>query len=287
MARTELEVKASDPGGDNRAFPWPVLEAGNGSWPDGVYRMVCRDKNPGTSFLLTHEVGGAPLVNRWMDEGKLEFVCSVAAPRSMYRALHKLDSPQQEVVWRQEDLGEFPIFTPSIVAREEISHVVESDRDGLSRIWDGRDLAVPRGARIAIGVTFKFRSGLHGMLDFRLSNDLSPGQFEVSASSEDGFKFMVDLAPDLHGHLAISRNDLAGRNIMTHVVNAALGLLQREWRKDDEGEGWRSYRNLIALAEILEENGLPGWYDDHFQPEKVASALHPHKLATEPAEQGE
>ena len=285
--RTELEVKASDPGGGNRAFPWPVLEAGNGSWPRGVYRMVCTDRNPGTSFLLTHEVRGAPLVNRWMDEGKLEFVCSVAAPRSMYRALRKSDSPRQEVVWRQEDLGEFPMFTPLIVACEEILHVAESDKDGLSGIWDGRELAVPKGARIAIGVTFKFRSGLRGMLDFRLSEDLLPGQFEVSDSAEDGFKFKVDLARDLHEHLRISRGDLAGRNIMTHIVNAALGVLQREWAEDKEGEGWRSYRNLVALASMLEEKGLPCWDDQHFQPEKVATALFPHKVDSEAMEQVE
>lgn len=282
----ELEVKASDLGGGNRAFPWPVLEAGNGSYPDGVYRMVCAEKNPGTSFFLTHDVTGAPLVERWMGEQKLEFVCSVAAPRSMYRKLHKSEVARQEVAWQPDDLGEFPMFTPLIVVREEIIHVAQSATDGLNRVWDGRKLVFPRGARIAIGVTFKFRSGLRGMLDFRLADNLSPGQFEVSASVEDGFKFKVDLARDLHEHLAISRNDLAGRNIMTHVVNAALGVLQREeeWNDDRGGEGWRSFRNLVALAAMLEEKGLPRWDDDNFQPEKVATALYPHRVAAEPVE---
>ena len=34
--QTEISIRASDPNSSSRAFAWPVLEAGNGSYPNGI-----------------------------------------------------------------------------------------------------------------------------------------------------------------------------------------------------------------------------------------------------------
>lgn len=283
MAQTEISTRSSDPGPSSRAFHWPVLEAGNDSFPSGIYTVTCTDQDVGKSITLQHQVQGAPLIEQWIEQGKLTFVCSVAAPRSMYRTLHQSETPEQAVAWQRNDMGEYPMFTPMIVASVGIQHTASVERDGLNRIWDGRKLDLPKGARIAVGNTFKFKSGIDGLLKFNLDEDLALGQFEVQASTEDDFKFKVSLASNLYHHLKYYREEPASTNIMVHVVSAAFSILQRDWSEDnpDEGEGWQSFRNLIGLADFLQSRGHPNWDSDDFRPEKVATALYPHKLPPE------
>lgn len=278
---TTLSIRASDPSSGSRAFQWPVLESGNGSFENGVYSIVCEDKEPGKSFFLEHEVQSAPLIEKWMQADKLVFVCTVASPRSMYRALHKACEPKQAIEWEQEDLGDFPMFTPMIVARHEIRHVADSSADGLSRIWDGKALLLPRGARVAAGPTFRFEAGISGLLDFNLDPTLKSGRFRIKPSSDDGFKFKVYLAPDLYQYLRYRRNEATGMNIMVHIVSATLACLRQDYSKDDGEEGWRSYPNLVGLADMLQQNGLLHWSHDDFRPEVVATDLSPHKLPIE------
>ena len=281
---TEISIRASDPSSSSRAFAWPVLEVGNGSYSDGVYSVISEDHERGKSLLLKHKVQGAPLIERWMASGLTSFVCSVAAPRSMYRRLHISDKPEQLVEWSKDDLGEYPMFTPLIVVRESIIHVADSTADGLSLLWNGAELRLPKGARLAVGATFKLQSGINGMLDFNLGEELGPGQYRVEPSSEEGFKFKVYLASNLYDHLRYRRGDLAGMNIMTGVVSAAFNILQRDYHKDegeDDGESWRSFRNLVGLAALLSEHGLGHWSDEQFKPEMAATGLYPHKLPVE------
>ncbi len=285
MLTREISTRASDPGSSTRAFPWPVLEAGNDSFPTGVYTVTCKDREVGSSFQMWHELRGAALVERWHEQGMLDFVCTVAAPRSMYRMLHKSNEAEQLISWSQMDLGEYPIFTPMIVAKESIQHTADADADGLNRVWHGRELLIPKGARIAIGHTFKFKSGISGILDFNLDEDLAPGRFKMHPSHEDGFKFKVYLASDLYQHLRHRRKEVSGENIMVHVVSVALSILQRDYATDyeHEGEGWQSHRNLLGLADLLAQSNLGHWSDDNFQPELAATGLYPHRIPSEEA----
>lgn len=278
---TTLSIRASDPCSGSRAFQWPVLESGNGSFENGVYSVVYEDRERGKSFFLEHEVQGAPLIESWMKEEELIFVCTVAAPRSMYRALHKSQERRQLIEWSQEDLGEFPIFTPMMVARREIHHIADSSADGLSRIWDGKELLLPRGARVAVGPTFNFQSGITGLLDFNLDENLEGGRFRIEPSSENGFTFKVHLARNLYDHLRYHRRESAGMNIMVHVVSAALARLHQDYSQDDGEEGWKSFPNLVGLADMLEQKELRHWADEGFRPEEVATGLYPHRLPTE------
>ena len=279
----EIVLRASDPNPSSRTFDWPVLEAGNDSYENGSYSVTFKDEQTGKSFRIQHKIQGAALVEQWIDTGKVSFICSVASPRSMYRKLHKSTSPAQLIEWQREDLGEYPTFTPMIVANQEIQHVVDSVTDDLNPIWNGKYIQLPKGGRIAVGPTFKFESGMNMLLDFCQDDNLQNGQLRVEASSEHGFKFKAHLAHNLYQHLRYRRNDLAGRNIMVHVVSAALGILQREYRdeEDENGEGWGSFPNLAGLSDILEEKGLKHWTDEGFRPEEVASRLYPHTVPEE------
>ena len=279
--RTEITVSAADMESSTRAFPWPVVESGNGSFPDGAYTVVCEDKAVGKSFQLTHSVQGAGLVQKWIDAGLLKFVCGVASPISMYKRMHVSDAPEQLIEWDREDLGEYPLFTPMIVTGKAIKHVVDAEVDEVSHFWHGAELHLPKGARVANCSAFGFQTGITSLFTFHLDVNLSAGRFRVEPSSEDGFKFIVHLAKDLFDYLQYRRRDTDGANIMVHIVSAALAHLQRDYQDDDGDEGWRSYRNLVGLAEALEQKGLPGWWEENFAPEIVSTGLYPHILPTE------
>ena len=277
----EISARASDPSPVSRAFPWPVLEAGNGSFAEGVYTVALEHKNPGRSFTMLHKIHRAKLIKDWIKVGKVRFVCSVAAPVSAYRTLHVSEAPEQTIEWDPEDLGSYPLFTPMIVSADNFEHVVNSEVDGVSRLWDGKRLHLLKGSRIAVCSTFALQSGVLGLLDFCLKEEYSPGVFKVEPSREEGFKFKVYLAEDLFSHLKYQRQEVAGANIMTHIVSAAMTYLRNDFSGDDGEEGWESYINLRALAHYLQSRGLGCWDDDNFEPELVATSLYPHRIPTE------
>lgn len=273
-----ISVSSADLASTIRTFPWPVLDAGNRAFANGTYTVDIEDQERGRSFVLSHHVFGAPLIERWVKEGKVRFACAVSAPVSAFRQLHVSSDPSHLVQWDPDDLGSHPLFTPMIVAAVKMRHVIESQRDGVNPLWDGVAVNLPKAARLAVGPTFALRSGLLGLLDFRLDGDLKPGQFRVEASHEGGFRFNVYLAADLHAFLAAQRREAVGWNVMTHIVSTAFGQLKRDFGDDDGEEGWESYPNLISLAEELDRKGLPIWDDETFEPEVAATTLYPHKI---------
>ena len=168
-----------------------------------------------------------------------------------------------------------------IVSGVSIEHLVDADEDELDPLWDGRELLLPKGAKVAVGPTFALQSGLLGLLNFILEEDFDSGRFRVEPSQEEGFKFKVHLSENLHNYLLYSRQEAARSNIMTHIVSAALTRLKDEYSEDDGEEGWESFPNLRALAELLKEKNLPHWSEkDRFKPEFVATGLYPHREAT-------
>ena len=275
-----ISARASDPAPGSRGFPWPVLEQGNLSFAEGVYSVSVEHEEPGKSFELTHEISGANLITRWIAEGKVRFACAVAAPASAYRYLSVSDSPSQMIRWNPDDIGEPPKFTPMIVAARDFEHVVNSSDDGVSPLWNRKPVQIAKGSRVAVFPTFGLQSGITGILDFRLNENLPPGSFGIEASTADGFKFKVDLAKDLHLYLSGGgrRQGTTGANIMTHIVSAAFNKLREDSAKDDGEESWRSFPNLRALAQHLESEGLPHWSDENFSAAEAATNLYPHKL---------
>ena len=237
-------------------------------------------KKPGRSFSLTHSVENAPLVKRLIQAGFVVYVCSVAAPVSAYRNLHISKEPTHEVEWNPDDLGSYPLFTPMLVCSQDMDHTVDAAHDGVHPFWDGRELHLTKGARLAVCSTFALQSGVLGLLDFRPNEELPSGQFTVEPSREGGFRFKVELSDDLFRHLnaQYNRREPSGWNVMTHIVSAAFALLQRRYHDEAGDEGWTSYSNLLALADVLEQHDLAHWSDEEFKPEKVATCLYPHRI---------
>ena len=265
-----------------RAHSYPVLEAGNLSYPDGRYTVDFSPGSDRSSFTLKHQIEGASLIVRLLKEKRAKYVCTVSSPISAYRWTHVSDEATHEIRWDMEDLGEPPLFTPMILCTASCKLTLNQGQDGVHSLWHGARISLQQGSRLALGHVIQLRSSIFNLLSFSKRDDFGEGTFFVDVETEP-FQFRVNLSPDLHKFLQFTGTDPTRNNIITHIVTACFALLQRDFSTDNEEEGgWQTHRNLLALAEFLENRDLPHWSDsENFHPEKVATALYPHVLPRE------
>ena len=281
----EVVTEARAPNIAVRGHAFPALESGNTSFPEGRYVVRFEPGADGSSFTVWHRVEGAALINDVIAEGLAQFVCTVASPVSSYRVSHVSETNTQVIGWESDDLGEPPMFTPMVVVAEPFKRTLDRERDGVHELWDGRTVAFERGMRLALSDVVLMRSSVLNMLIFERDPTLSDGEFRVEAEDREGFRFRVHLAPDLHRFLKYDSEDPRRSHIVTHILSACFGVLKADYADDKEDEGgWRSYRGLQALAEMLKEHDLPHWSEDEFSPELAATRLHPHQVGESPAD---
>ena len=132
-----------------RALPYPSIEAGNFSFPEGEYD-VRFDTSDGVSVELTHQIRNASFLQDLITRGKAKFGCLVSVPLTSYRKLNLSDSSKQIVKWELSVVGEPPMLCPVVVCLEEIKHTFGQD-DGVAEIWQHTEVVIPKGARLARG----------------------------------------------------------------------------------------------------------------------------------------
>ena len=251
----------------------PMLESGNLSFPQGKYFVDFEPSETGSAYRLTHYVEGTPLVSRLIAERKAKFACIVSSPLSSYRKIHLSFDSQHTVDWDADDIGEPPLFTPLVLCVRPNEIVLDSSRDGVHQIWDGQKVNLEAGSRIVVGNVVQLASSIVHLLTLHADDSLKEGQFVVEIETEP-FRFRVNLHPELHRFLRY-RASVVRDHVMVHIVTACLARLQQDFAEDDGDSGWASHRNLKALSEFIEAEGLPHWTDEAFRPERVATTLYP------------
>lgn len=283
----EMVTEARAPNSAVRGHEFPALESGNMSFPDGRYRVAFEARPGGNSFTVRHRIENAPLIVEALAEGLAQWVCTVASPVSSYRVSHISGSSEQVVDWESGDLGEPPMFTPMVVVASPFERTLDRRRDGVHELWHGRRVGFEAGMRLALSDVVLMRSSVLNMLVFHKEPSLGQGEFQVLAEPREGFRFRVELAPDLHRFLQYDTGDPRRGHIITHILSSCFGVLKSDYADDDEEGGWRSFRGLQAIAELLNAHDLPHWSESkEFVPELAATRLHPHRLG-EDSENGD
>ena len=267
-----------------RSFPFPVLEEGNLSFPDGEYAPEIKtNENDDCSVTINHRVTKAPFVERLVGCGEATCCCTVSIPVTGYRKLFTSpDGFEQTIQWDSEWVGEPPVLRPLIVCKESTSHIFEKD-DGVHELWVGRKITFSKGAKIALGPALRPVSSIQSLLSIEKDETLSPGCLRIEACPDQGFYFCVKVASNLFGFLQNpgggDRNKHS-RSILIHAVSSCFAVLskdsQNENSENGDGGGWGEYSNLRALAGDMESKNLPLWDEDGFCPEVAATALYPH-----------
>lgn len=264
-----------------RSLPYPAIEDGNLSYPNGEYLVETTPQQDGVSVLLNHAVKGADFLERVISAGKAKYGCLVSVPLTGYRKLHLSDDARQRVEWNMDVVGEPPMLRPILISVAEI-YCTLGPSDGVAEAWQGREIKIPRGARLALKSYLRPNSSLHHLLQVENDTSLRDGCFEVKPCQEDGFYFKVHAASDLFPFLQnASGHEAHRKSVLTHVASRCLEILARDYSsQDEEGEDdskWKSFRNLEALANELAKYELPIWDENGFAADKVATRLYPHR----------
>ena len=266
-----------------RAFPYPVLEEGNLSFPDGEYTPDFKKGDDGYSVYVRHIVHRAPLIKRLVQDKQAVCCCTVSIPTTGYRRLHVAEEGafQQQIKWDPDQVSEPPFVRPLIVCRKAIRHTLNQE-DGVHEVWVGEKIELEKGTKIALAPTLRTKSSMQSLLLFERDDSLEKGQMRVVLCTEGGFYFKVKMVSDLCDFIQKPGGDeryLHRDSILAHAVSACFALLAKDYAKDGEDEdGWRSYPNLRALAADMEGKGLSRWHMDDFCPEQAATSMHPHRI---------
>ena len=267
-------------GGIVRSLPYPIIEEGNLSYPNGEYQVETTPQQDGVSVLLNHTVKGAAFLERLVSERKAKYGCLVSVPLTGYRKLHLSDEASQRVEWDMGVVGEPPMLRPVVVSVTETSCILGPE-DEVAEAWQGREIAIPKGARLALQSYLRPTSSLHHLLHVEQEPDFRDGCFEVKPCDQEGFYFKVYAASDLYSFLQNPGEHPKHRSsVLTHVVSRCLEILARDYSDSDEDDDdtpkWKSFRNLEALANELEKLELPVWDEDSFSADKVATQWYRH-----------
>ena len=264
-----------------RFLPYPVLEDGNLSYPEGEYAVSITLQADGKSVIVHHRVKAAPFLVRLLAERKAKYGCLVSIPLTGYRRLHLFHDADQPVEWGINVVGEPPMLRPVIISVAEISYKLGPE-DGVKEAWQGRQITIPKGARLAVHDYLRATASLSQLLEIVKAPNLRDGSFEVEPCAEEGFYFKVSVASDLFPFLqnAGGHEEHQG-SIFTHIVSRCFEILKQDYGQGEEGEegaAWEPFRNLHALSEELKRRNLQVWYQEDFSADKVATELYPHRL---------
>ena len=263
-----------------RSLPYPVLEAGNLSYPRGEYRVEPSPRPDGLSAELRHTVLNAPLVEALLREGRAVYACLVSVPKTGYRKLERSRGAVQVVKWNLDQVGEPPLLRPVILAADSVTRAL-GPGDGVAEGWQGRTLTIPAGARLARTDYLRAVSSRFHLLRFSSDPSMTPGSFRVEECAEEGYYFRIRAASDLFAFVQQPQGHARHRgSVLTHIVSRCLELLARR-REEGDGAGglrwWDAHRNLEALADELRNRGLALWDEDDFPADEVSSKLYPHE----------
>jgi len=146
-----IEAVAPGPSNAIRSHDHPMLESGNLSFPEGRYLLNFLPGEDRSSYVVEHRIEGAALIERLLGAGQARYACIVSSPISSYRRTHLSSEARHKVGWNSDDLGESPLFTPMILCVESQTITVDSDRDGVDRLWNKQQINLRRGSRLALG----------------------------------------------------------------------------------------------------------------------------------------
>ncbi len=268
-----------------RALPYPVLEDGNLSYPDGGYTAEVIPQTDDTGVTICHKISQVPFLDRVIRQGQAKYGCLVAVPLTGYRKLDLSADALQDIKWDMAVVGEPPMLRPLIVSVAEFRVRLGSD-DGVAGAWQGPEITFPKGARLALRGYSRTSSSAHELLVINQDQKMPAGSFEVSQCEEEGFYFRVSVASDLYPFLQnAGGHENHRRSILTHIVSRCFEILKQDYRsqseEEDERAEWEQFSNLKALADELRRHNLPVWDDEDFSADKVATQLYPHKPSVE------
>lgn len=262
-------------------LPYPALEAGNLSYPDGKYEAAIKMGDDGRSVKITHKITNAPFLESLITEGTAQFGCYLSVPKVGVRQLHLCQPKKhgQEMKWEDEINAEAPKLRPVLLyTGNERKHSL-TKKDGVAEIWQGKEISLPEGAKLARGDFLTINSTEYALLRPRLNEEYEPGTFNVKPDTEGGFYFAVDAAPDIFSLLQLKQDPSLRQAILAAVVGQCFAILQKDYSEDDDNS-IEDFPNLKVLRQKLQNELDCDWNDEGFDPLLAATRLYPVSISS-------
>lgn len=273
-----------------RFFPYPIMTSNGIDYAEEhSYETTQLDPVGGkNSVRIQHRVKGKNFVSQLISDGQANFACTVVAPWCAYRRIvNATNSPsfeEEEILLQQEieletmDFTHPVMFQPAVITSCEIKRFEAKTSHGFDKLWIGEEIEVPKAAMIAIEPFWNARNVVQSILKVKRDEDgrLRPGSFEVTESAEQGFYFLVEVAPDLYeGLLRPGKSFRHQESIYCAALSQGLDILCRKYK---DVETWNEHQNLRLLYSMLKEQNVQTWDEEDFKPNQAVAAFHPHQI---------
>ena len=263
-----------------RAFPFPVLANYSLCYADGVsYNAHISSVEQSGEISVAHRLTDNNLVASLVADQRAKFACVVSVPLTMFRAIYSHQgggelSADQRIQLEKNELSGTPKLRPVVVCAKEFGPTPVQSPHGLDDFYAGDHVRFPDGAIIADAGWMQFGAHSDILRVKKGGEDMRKGTLKVTISTDDGFYFIVTVAPDLFAALQLQNEHCV--SILTGAFSAGLAQIQQD--HDLCHRGWKEYQSLKTLHRDLEARGLPTWEDQPFFPELAASTIRPHTI---------
>ncbi len=257
------------------ALPYPALEAGNLSFPEGKYLAPAEMGKDGHSIKIEHQISGAPFLKALIEEKKAQFGCLLSVPKVGYRRLFLSETKKQTVEWEATIVGEPPKLRPVLVYTGEEKEYEFTGEHGVAEIWQGEKVFLPKGAKLARASFLNVNTSKHPFLRPEKDDTLDPGCLRVEANANEGFYFSIHAAPDVYRFIQNPGTEQALRlSILTAAVSRCFEILKNGYKEDDDNSN-DAFSNLKILSDKLCDEFGSDWNDENFDPIHAATTLYP------------
>ncbi len=256
------------------ALPYPSLEEGNLSFPEGEYEAEAIMGKDGRSVEIEHIISGAPFIENLVEQGLVQFSCQLSIPKAGVRRL--IETERRGRVELDEALmGEPPKLRPVMLYVGDDKEHEFTEECGVAEIWQGKKITLQKGAKLARGNFFNITPSEYHFIRVRPSKERDPGTFSVRPNTEDGFFFRVEAAIDVDKLIRNPGKDKALRySVLTGVVGRCFSILREDYASEEDSI--EAFPNLKILSDKLKWEFGCDWTDkDNFDPMLAATMMRP------------
>ena len=270
--------------------PYPMMTSNGMDYVEGhCYETTQLDPvESQNSVRILHRVKGDNLVSQLLLDGRAIFTCTVVAPWCAYRrVVNAANGPrveadgvvlEQEIPLADRDFTHPVMFQPTVMTTCEIESFQARPSHGFDDLWVGEQIKVPKAAMVAMEPFWNARNVVQSILRVKRDQEsrLRPGSFEVTEAAEQGFYFLVEVAPDLYDGLRRpGRSFRHQESIYCAALSQGLDILHRKYK---DPVAWTEHQNLRLLYHMLKEKNAQTWDEDDFKSNQAIAAFHPHRI---------
>ena len=276
------------------ACQYPIVSKNRADYLAG-HEYVVRYRRVGSDRFtrsIEHSIHGDNLVSSLVRDGHANFVCLIDSPWCAYREIKygNLDllRTEDDRIWLSQQLD---LHTPNfsapvllhtaVLATDDLHNISLSKKYGVNSLWDGVDISIPKGAKVAIGPHFTSDPTTTSILRITkaMEGELTKGSFRVGAVPEEGFYFKVDVEPSLYHQLKNATNATHHcESIYCFALSQGMEILKANYSDSDV---WQEHFYLRQLRKLLIEAGSTTWEDPDFDANQAVAKLQPHYIPIE------